>query len=386
MAFCTECGSYVEDGARFCGKCGKKMIVNSASRETQNSQSERADIRGTKRETVYEGEIHKCPNCGAMLSSFVKNCPECGYELRGTVGSYSVQEFSRTYARVTDNSKKIDLIRTFVIPNTKEDILEFAILASSNIDASSYSRENVVISGGVSQQDVSNAWMAKFEQAHQKANILLTDDPYLEKINKLFSDKKKELAGARTVSVGKKAVSAIFGNELFRIMVPFLLLMLLIMAVFPLFDGGGEKKLEKQVKQIDKYIAEENYDAALTTAYAMSDSYSNSWSETRANLINRIQALKAESQGLDIDNEGKVRFPTETLTGKQVSDVVSILTSAGFTNITQEPVETDLLTGWVDKLTETKGEVDEITVNGSTDYLKGAWMEPDTSIIVRYWD
>ena len=39
----------------------------------------------------------------------------------------------------------------------------------------------------------------------------------------------------------------------------------------------------------------------------------------------------------------------------------------------------------LDKLTETKGSVDEITVNGSTDYTKGGWMEPDTPIIVRYW-
>lgn len=66
------------------------------------------------------------------------------------------------------------------------------------------------------------------------------------------------------------------------------------------------------------YIAEENYDAALTVAYSMSDNYSDSWSETRANLINRIQALKSESEGTSVDNEGKVQFPTKTLEGEQV--------------------------------------------------------------------
>lgn len=383
MAFCTECGSFVEDGSKFCGKCGAKMKINPTP--SQNLQAEQANTRGSKRETVYEGEIHKCPNCGATLSAFVKNCPECGYELRGASGSYSVQEFSQKYASATSNAKKVDLIRTFVIPNTKEDILEFAILASSNINASSYSRDAVVVSGGVSQQDVSDAWMAKFEQAQQKANILLTDDPYLEKINKLYADKKKELANAKTVSVGKKVFGAILGNDFVKIMAPFVLLMLFMAVGFPLLFGGGESKLKKQVKQIEAYIAEENYDAALTEAYSMSDSYSNSWSETRANLINRIQALQAQSQGTSIDNEGKVQFPTDTLTGKQVSDVVSILTAAGFTNVTQEKVQTDLLTGWMDKMLETKGEVEEISVNGSTDYTKGAWLDPETPIIVRHW-
>jgi len=382
MAFCTNCGSYVEDGAKFCGKCGAKMSAGSTSNTKSSSQADQPKPHGTKRETVYEGEIHKCPNCGATLSSFMKKCPECGYELRGVASSYSVQEFSRSYENAKSNSKKTDLIRTFVIPNTKEDILEFAILASSNIDAKSYSRHGNVVSGGVSQQDVTEAWMAKFEQAQQKANILLTDDPYLEKINKLYSEKKKELENARTISGGKKVLGVIFGNDFVKLMAPFLIFMLVCFVML----GDGERKLNRQVKQIDSYIAEGNYDAALTTAYAMSDSYSHSWSETRASLINRILALQAESQGSSTNNEGKVQFPTQTLTGKQVSDVVSILTSAGFTNITQEPVKTDFLTGWVDKLTETKGEVDEITVNGSTDYTKGGWMDPDTPIIIRYWN
>lgn len=385
MAFCTECGGYVEDGAKFCGKCGKRMTADSASYQELKSRTEQPKMRGSKRETVYEGEIHKCPNCGTTLSSFVKNCPECGYELRGTSGSYSVQEFSQKYASANSNAKKIDLIRTFVIPNTKEDILEFAILASSNINASAYSRNSVVISGGVSQQDVSDAWMAKFEQAQQKANILLTDDPYLEKINKLYSDKKKELVNARTVSVGKKVLNVIFGNDFVKVMAPFLILMIFIGVGFPLMFGGGEKKLEKQVKQIEAYIDEGNYDAALTTAYAMSDHYSDSWSETRASLINRIQAMQGKDGTTSEDHEGKVQFPTESLTGKQASDVISILESAGFTNIKEEKVQTDLLTGWMDALIETKGEVEEISVNGSTDYTKGAWMDPNTPIIVRHW-
>jgi len=380
MAYCTNCGSFVEDGAKFCGKCGAKMTGQSSDTNAQHKR-----IRGSQRETIYEGEIHKCPNCGATLAAFVKSCPECGYELRGAASAYSVQEFSRSYASASSNSQKIDLIRTFVIPNTKEDILEFVILASSNINASSYSRDNVVVSGGVSQQDITDAWMAKFEQAHQKANLMLTDDPYLDKINKLYVDKKKELGNAKTVSVGKKILNVIFGNEFVKIMLPFVILMALIPLLFGL-TGTSEKKLEKQVKQIEAYIAEENYDAALTTAYSMSDHYSNSWSETRANLISRIEALQAEQKGETLSREGLVQIPTQSLTGKQVSDVTSVFTAAGFTNVTSEPVQSDLLTGWLDKLTETKGSVAEISIGGETSYSSGSWVSPDTPVIIRYYD
>jgi len=381
MAYCTNCGSFVEDGAKFCGKCGAKMTAQSAS----DTNAQQKKIRGSQRETVYEGEIHKCPNCGATLAAFVKSCPECGYELRGAASTYSVQEFSRKYASATSNSQKIDLIRTFVIPNTKEDILEFIILASSNINASSYSRDNVVVSGGISQQDITDAWMAKFEQAHQKANLMLTDDPYLDKINKLYVDKKKELGNAKTVSVGKKILGGIFGNEFVKIMLPFVILMACIPLLFGLI-GPSEKKLEKQVKQIEAYIAEENYDAALTVAYSMSDNYSDSWSETRSNLISRIEALQAEQKGEKLSREGMVQIPTQTLTGKQASDVMAVFTKAGFTNVTSEPVQSDLLTGWLDKLTETKGSVAEISIGGDTNYSSGSWVSPDTPVIIRYYN
>lgn len=384
MAYCTNCGNYVDDNANFCGSCGAKMTTKTAPIKDPTSSAQQPKGRSNQRETVYEGEIHKCPNCGATLSAFVKSCPECGYELRSTASAYSVQEFSRSYAIATSNSQKIDLIRTFVIPNTKEDILEFVILASSNINSSSYAR-NSAVSGDVSQQNLTDAWMAKFDQAHQKANLILSDDPYLEKINKLYADKKKELGNAKTVSVGKNILSSIFGNEFVKIMLPFVILMALIPLIFSL-TGPSERKLERQVKQIEAYIAEENYDAALTTAYSMSDNYSSSWSATRANLISRIQELQASKKGEAFGREGLVQIPTQEMVGKQISDVVSIFTSAGFTNVTSEPVQSDLLTGWLNKLVETSGEVGEISIEGDTNYTLGAWVSPDTPVMIRYYE
>lgn len=60
MAFCVNCGQELVEGAKFCANCGKAVDGNSS-----NSQ----------RKTVYDGELHKCPNCGETINAFVTICP-----------------------------------------------------------------------------------------------------------------------------------------------------------------------------------------------------------------------------------------------------------------------------------------------------------------------
>ena len=146
MGFCINCGQTLAEGAHFCSNCGF------AVGETNTGTSQR--------KTVYDGELYKCPNCAERLDSFMTVCPTCGYELRGAKGSSVVKEFAEKLEQIeslrTDANKvysvigdifgkfnktdeqKINLIRSFSIPNTKEDILEFMILAASNIDLKLY--------------------------------------------------------------------------------------------------------------------------------------------------------------------------------------------------------------------------------------------------------
>ena len=70
MAFCMNCGQELPDGAKFCSSCGS--AIGTVTEETN------------ERKVTYDGKLHKCPNCGEILNSFVANCPACGYELRGT--------------------------------------------------------------------------------------------------------------------------------------------------------------------------------------------------------------------------------------------------------------------------------------------------------------
>lgn len=353
MAYCTNCGAQVDDNAKFCGACGNKMASNPQP------------PKSTARKSNYDGAIHKCPNCGAGLASFVKNCPECGYELRGADGVESVSDFARRYASTTSNEKKVDLIRTFVIPNTKEDILEFAILASSNIDTSAYTRDTVVESGGVSQQEVSEAWMAKFEQAYQKATILLSDTSESKKIEKLYEDKKSKLASSRK-TVARKTI---WNNNK-----KWIGIVAIVAAVILMFWqlGSGKREFKRQLSEVQECIDLGDYERALTLAYSMNTSYSSDYEKTQADLISRILDLKGESGG-------KVKIPDADYEYKNYSDIVQLFTKAGFTNVTSEKVP-DLITGWLNS----DGEVIEVSIDGSTTYSKGDYCDPEVVVIVRY--
>ena len=119
MSFCSNCGKQLAEGVKFCSECGAKVI------ESENSE---------QRKVVYEGEIHKCPSCGEILESFVAKCPTCGYDAALDCSSNSVKEFAMKLAATEMDSAKVVLIQNFPIPNTKEDIFEFMILAASNFE------------------------------------------------------------------------------------------------------------------------------------------------------------------------------------------------------------------------------------------------------------
>ena len=106
MAFCINCGQELAEGAKFCANCGK-AVNNSAT---------------TQRKTVYDGELHKCPNCGELLNSFVTNCPTCGYELRSVKTNSPVNELAKKIEKTTSVAEQIELITNFYVPNTREDI------------------------------------------------------------------------------------------------------------------------------------------------------------------------------------------------------------------------------------------------------------------------
>ena len=207
--YCRNCGEKLMPNSKFCNYCGtptedtidKKNVVEEKKNETSREEL-------TERKMVYDGKIHKCPNCGEVLNSFVTNCPACGYELRDSKNSSAVEELSRKLEEIELNrdrtkvstkilgafnlsdgltktdEQKISLIRNFPIPNTKEDLYEFLILSKSNIEIDLY--ENTQIKSA--RLAISDAWKAKFEQAYQKAKLLLKNDDRMIEIDAMYKE------------------------------------------------------------------------------------------------------------------------------------------------------------------------------------------------------
>ena len=179
LAFCIHCGHELAAEAKFCANCGKAVNYNLT----------------TQRKTVYDGKIHKCPNCGEMLNSFVTNCPSCGYEIRSTNAVSAIHEFAQKLEQLDSPDKRERLIRNFYVPNTKEDIIEFIILATSNIEGNG---------------DCDTAWMAKLEQVYQKAKISLGKSPEFEYIEQHYINAKRIFQRNKTLRATSNVSGSIY--------------------------------------------------------------------------------------------------------------------------------------------------------------------------------
>ena len=177
MAFCFNCGMQLPEGAKFCLECGASVVSKGAGTQFKRTQ-------------VYEGEIHKCPNCGETIDSFVTNCPACGHEIRGAKSTSALKEFYSDFSKTESIDHKINMIRVFPIPNAKEDILEFMIMASSNFNADAY----ITVTG--KDKKLSDAWKIKFEQWYQKALLMFRADPDFSKIQEIYDASMQKINAA----------------------------------------------------------------------------------------------------------------------------------------------------------------------------------------------
>lgn len=157
--FCSNCGKQLADGSKFCNSCGSQVEISEQS------------ASDSKRKIIFDGKIHKCPNCGSRLDSFEHKCKDCGYELRGSNVTNVVKELAEKLERTNSVAKKNDLISNFYIPNTKEDIYEFFILAISNLTTDSRCEE---------------AWKSKLEQTYHKAKLSFGNTSEFEYVDKLY--------------------------------------------------------------------------------------------------------------------------------------------------------------------------------------------------------
>lgn len=302
MAYCSNCGAQIAENTKFCPECGSPNTSVSAS--------------SPQRQQEYSGKIIKCPSCGGVLKSFEASCPTCGYELRGSQPTNSVRELAlkleaienarehkptRTRRSMFDynsvlnpdisktDEQKATIISTFPIPNTKEDLIEFMVLAGSNIDYKSY-ENNIRTASKV----VSDAWKAKLEQAYQKAEVLFKNDPDFQNIQTLHQKMTTSIKKAK-ISVWKTLVIVllIFAVGLTMIMV--------VANKSSSRDRAREvARLEAIVEDVESNLEEGKYKLALTLAESLEygsydDVEERAWNLKREYLIEQIIEEAAEN-------------------------------------------------------------------------------------------
>lgn len=208
MAFCKNCGTKLENGTKFCPKCG--------------AATDASDAEQTIRKQVFEGTIHKCPNCGAAVGAFDALCPQCGFELNEKKASSIAKEFAGkldaieseraeektsnvfssmfSFGKVSKaDNRKASFIKSFVVPNTKADLTEFLIMALENFDPS-VAAKGLLLAGfkagpGATSDEIKNekaiqnAWQIKIEQLYKKAKLSFGKDSSFSTIQEMYDEK-----------------------------------------------------------------------------------------------------------------------------------------------------------------------------------------------------
>ena len=245
--YCRNCGAKLMPNSKFCNHCGTSLenIENEVKDIEQKvvkekNVEEKADVENTKneikeeiitkRENVYDGKIHKCPNCGEVLDSFVAKCPSCGFELSRQEIAESLKDFinkinkcdeeiasnnhTKTGWSSWSSSKKImwiilniffvciplviyfvlplvlinktpklskeerqmaNLIENFPFPNDRESILAALVFAKEKV--------NFLSNANINRKSAYwlRLWSTKAVQLKQKADMLFPNDPIVKK-------------------------------------------------------------------------------------------------------------------------------------------------------------------------------------------------------------
>lgn len=204
------------------------------------------------------GDIRKCPQCGAVVDAYTAICAECGYAFNNVTNESEIKilaariealeqerqepvEFTEKkkigclgiagwvlffwiliplkigkaltgiISKVNDpklwtsTDKKMEgVIMNYAVPNTKAELIEFAILCQSRIKPVRYF-EWLKDEGGYNLK-WNSVWQSKLAQINTKAQVALKSDPVgLQTIKDLYNQASKSMKEDR------KSMLIIFG-------------------------------------------------------------------------------------------------------------------------------------------------------------------------------
>lgn len=354
MAYCKNCGIKLLENAKYCQKCGLSTKI------------EKTEY--TQRQQEFVGKIYKCLNCGEVLKSFEINCPACGFELRGARASSAVKEFAlkletiearREYEKPhgifaaavarerisKTDEQKISLIKSFSVPNSKEDMLEFMILATSSMNMRVYDSTNTNISK--SEKEVNAAWFSKVQQVYDKAKRCYSTDSTFIEIKALYDRCNRDIEKSRKKGIIK-----------WVLMVGWIPLMLVCEIIyfgisFPKDNAKEEIRLEAIVADVETALEQNDYKLALRNAESMEYKGHDAererwWGIKKETLIDEI---------IDMAEEDAVHLERSPIITDDTNDSIS---NEGFVEGFKEGLQPEL-----DSIEENINEFNRIMNEGS---------------------
>lgn len=395
--FCSKCGEKLVVGSKFCNFCGTPTNNAEPKKEeniTEEPKIEYNDEPITERQTVYEGNIHKCPNCGEVLNAFTANCPACGHELRGTKATSAVRELAAKLEAIESkrevvkhnalknlyfgqsltktDEQKISLIRSFSIPNTKEDLYEFLILSESNIDIDLYDEDGNQFKKNDARRAVSDAWKAKFEQAYQKAKILFAGDTRLTEIQALYDATHQSIKKAKWKTW--KFLGILWGV----LLVVFAIIITLSLTIASCAKNDEIARLESIETKIETALDEGDYKLALMNAESLDFNGNDAglerdWEIKREYWIDKVIDEAAE-HGVILENpsEREKNNSEQTSTSTSTDNIDNKNATQSKTNNDDNPEEKDVNPNLAEGVTAKSNkylQIKEVGYTMSGDYL-----------------
>ena len=146
-----------------------------------------------KKETTTNkiGRVRKCPQSGASVPSSKVVCPECGWEFDdGNDKESAVQRLSaelkkcHSFLGALADKTEGDVILSFAIPKTKNDLLELLIYFKSRRD------EKEEVSASYGEKKSRRVFKTKYEECILKAKQFYKSDPDFIPLIKEYDNSK----------------------------------------------------------------------------------------------------------------------------------------------------------------------------------------------------
>lgn len=286
----------------------------------------------------------KCRECGAELGEGTKFCPNCGAKIE------VIEDFS------TDTMAKNEATS---IPGENDKQLH------NNMD----STDNTLPDNSKSEDDVGNIWNSfpKNIQGKRKSDEKQSiEDKIKNKLSNIWNrlDRLYKIIAVGMLITIIMFLIAIVTHRGLPIFISILQILGLVFTIF--LHKGIIKKQNNWLKYVVLMVT-----VLLAVLNVMSYSFENKseYNKTDNNI------LKKEVKVTTI----QIPVGKDECVGKKYSEIESVLSESGFTNISMEAIE-DLKASESDKV----GQVDNISVDGNSDFEKNQMYQSDAKIKINY--